>query len=63
MKLLRDVLRLRVSRGPFGARRDARAREFVVTVPAPLAGTATAANEMSTPAAAAVSPRLSARVA
>lgn len=40
-KLLRDVFRLRGSRGPFGARRDARVREFVVTVPAPLATRAT----------------------
>lgn len=46
MKLLRDVLRLRVSRGPFGARRDARVREFVVTVPAPLTGARPAGNEV-----------------
>ena len=38
MKLLRDVLRLRIPRRSlFAARRDARRRDFVVTVPAPLA--------------------------
>ncbi len=44
MKLLRDVFRLRASRGPFGAQRDARVREFVVTVPAPLTGAALGAS-------------------
>ena len=38
MKLLRDFLRLRTPRRSlFAARRDARRRDFVVTVPAPLA--------------------------
>ncbi|GAB3779895.1 hypothetical protein [Dyella agri] len=37
MKLLRDFLRLRAPRRSlFAARRDARRRDFVVTVPAPL---------------------------
>ena len=38
MKLLRDFLRLRAPRRSlFAARRDARRRDYVVTVPAPLA--------------------------
>lgn len=36
MKLLHDVFRLRAARSLFAVRRDARVREFVVTVPAPL---------------------------
>lgn len=65
MKLLRDVLRLRVPRSPAGARRDARVREFVVTVPAPLAGRAQSASEMPTVAVTTVGlpPQLSARAA
>jgi hypothetical protein len=38
MKLLRDFLRLRAPRRSlFAVRREARRRDFVVTVPAPLA--------------------------